>query len=114
ACNCHGHATDCHYDAAVDLRGESLNIHGHHEGGGVCIDCQHNTAGINCERCAEGYYRPYGVPATAADGCRPCSCDWEHAEGCEGGSGCCFCKLIFQGEVCEGCADGFCAYPFCL
>lgn len=40
ACNCYGHATDCYYDADVDRRRESLNIHGHYEGGGVCINCQ--------------------------------------------------------------------------
>ncbi|XP_075600356.1 laminin subunit alpha-3 [Balearica regulorum gibbericeps] len=113
-CNCHGHATDCYYDAEVDQRRESLNIHGHYEGGGVCINCQHNTAGINCEKCAKGYYRPYGVPATAPDGCIPCSCVLEHAEGCEEGSGHCFCKQNFQGESCERCADGFYGYPFCV
>ncbi|XP_009072322.1 PREDICTED: laminin subunit alpha-3, partial [Acanthisitta chloris] len=113
-CNCHGHATDCYYDADVDRRRESLNIHGHYEGGGVCINCQHNTAGINCEKCAKGYYRPYGVPVRAADGCIPCSCNLEHAEGCEEGSGRCFCKQNFQGENCERCADGFYGYPFCV
>uniref|UniRef100_A0A8D0L0C7 Laminin subunit alpha 3 n=1 Tax=Strix occidentalis caurina TaxID=311401 RepID=A0A8D0L0C7_STROC len=112
-CNCHEHATDCYYDADVDQRRESLNIHGHYEGGGVCINCQHNTAGINCEKCAKGYYRPYGVPARAPDGCIPCSCNSEHAEGCEEGSGRCFCKQNFQGENCERCADGFYDYPFC-
>ncbi|XP_049683277.1 laminin subunit alpha-3 [Accipiter gentilis] len=113
-CNCHGHATDCYYDADVDHRRESLNIHGHYEGGGVCINCQHNTAGINCEKCAGGYYRPYGVPARAPDGCIPCSCNSERAEGCEEGSGRCFCKQNFQGENCDRCADGFYDYPFCV
>uniref|UniRef100_A0A8B9CK18 Laminin subunit alpha 3 n=1 Tax=Anser brachyrhynchus TaxID=132585 RepID=A0A8B9CK18_9AVES len=113
-CNCYGHATDCYYDADVDQRRESLNIHGHYEGGGVCINCQHNTAGINCEKCAKGYYRPYGVPASAPDGCIPCSCNTEHAEGCEEGSGRCFCKHNFQGENCERCADGFYSFPFCI
>ncbi|KAM6135085.1 LOW QUALITY PROTEIN: laminin subunit alpha-3 [Pterocles gutturalis] len=113
-CNCHGHASDCYYDADVDQRQESLNIHGHYEGGGVCINCQHNTAGINCEKCAKGYYRPYGVTARAPDGCIPCSCNLEHAEGCEEGTGRCFCKQNFQGENCELCADGFYGYPFCV
>ncbi|XP_075350602.1 laminin subunit alpha-3 [Mycteria americana] len=113
-CNCHGHATDCYYDADVDQRRESLNIHGHYEGGGVCMNCQHNTAGINCEKCAKGYYRPYGVPVRAPDGCIPCSCNLEHAEGCEEGSGRCFCKQNFQGENCERCADGFYGYPSCV
>uniref|UniRef100_A0A8C0ZFD6 Laminin subunit alpha 3 n=1 Tax=Cyanistes caeruleus TaxID=156563 RepID=A0A8C0ZFD6_CYACU len=113
-CNCHGHATDCYYDADVDQRRESLNIHGHYEGGGVCINCQHNTAGINCEKCAQGYYRPYGVPVRAPDGCIPCSCNLEHSDGCEEGSGRCFCKHNFQGDHCERCADGFYGYPFCV
>ncbi|XP_074940945.1 laminin subunit alpha-3 isoform X2 [Phalacrocorax aristotelis] len=113
-CNCHGHATDCYYDADVDQRRESLNIHGYYEGGGVCINCQHNTAGINCEKCTKGYYRPYGVPLRAPDGCISCSCNLEHAEGCEEGSGRCFCKQNFQGENCERCADGFYDYPFCV
>ncbi|XP_064363379.1 laminin subunit alpha-3 isoform X2 [Dromaius novaehollandiae] len=113
-CNCHGHATDCYYDADVDRRHESLNIQGHYEGGGVCINCQHNTAGVNCEKCAKGYYRPYGVPVRAHDGCTPCSCNLEHAEGCEEGSGRCYCKQNFQGESCEQCADGFYGFPFCI
>uniref|UniRef100_A0A803T5R5 Laminin subunit alpha 3 n=1 Tax=Anolis carolinensis TaxID=28377 RepID=A0A803T5R5_ANOCA len=112
-CNCHGHATDCYYDPEIEQRKASLNIYGEYQGGGVCIDCQHNTAGVNCERCVKGYYRPYGVPVTAAHGCIPCNCSPEHSDGCEEGSGRCYCKLNYQGENCDECADGYHSFPFC-
>ncbi|XP_068094461.1 laminin subunit alpha-3-like [Hyperolius riggenbachi] len=113
-CNCHGHASDCYYDAEVDYQQASLDIHGRYNGGGVCINCQHNTAGVNCERCAVGYYRQYGVPKEAPDGCIPCSCNPEQADGCEEGSGRCYCKPNFTGPNCERCADGYYRYPLCL
>ncbi|XP_026555076.1 laminin subunit alpha-3 isoform X1 [Pseudonaja textilis] len=112
-CNCHGHALDCYYDHDVERRKESLNLHGQYQGGGVCIDCQHNTAGINCEKCLKGYYRPYGVPITAVHGCIPCWCSPEHSNGCEEGSGRCYCQLNYQGETCDRCADGYHNFPFC-
>ncbi|XP_031802383.1 laminin subunit alpha-3 isoform X2 [Sarcophilus harrisii] len=112
-CNCHGHATDCYYDPDVERQSESLNIHGVYEGGGVCINCQHNTAGVNCEKCIQGYYRPYNVPVEAPHGCMPCSCNPENTNGCEEGTGRCFCKSNFQGENCERCAEGFYNFPFC-
>ncbi|MFT7812246.1 laminin subunit alpha-3 [Arapaima gigas] len=112
-CQCYSHATDCYYDPEVDHRGASLNIYGHYDGGGVCIDCQHNTAGVNCERCVEGYYRPYGVPRESSTGCRPCRCDPQKSNGCEDGSGRCLCKPNFSGVDCERCADGYYEYPRC-
>ncbi|XP_007432316.1 laminin subunit alpha-3, partial [Python bivittatus] len=112
-CNCHSHALDCYYDPEVEQRKESLNLHGQYQGGGVCIECQHNTAGINCEKCLKGYYRPYGVPITAVHGCIPCRCSPEHSNGCEEGSGRCYCKLNYQGEACDRCADGYHSFPFC-
>ncbi|XP_073926279.1 laminin subunit alpha-3 isoform X3 [Castor canadensis] len=114
ACNCHGHAVDCYYDPDVEQQQASLNIQGIYAGGGVCINCQHNTAGVNCEKCAKGYYRPYGVPVDAPHGCIPCSCDPEHADDCEQGTGRCHCKPNFHGANCEKCADGYYNFPFCL
>ncbi|XP_042765553.1 laminin subunit alpha-3 isoform X1 [Panthera leo] len=114
ACNCHGHAIDCYYDPDVERQRGSLNIQGIYAGGGVCINCQHNTAGVNCEICAKGYYRPYGVPVDAPHGCIPCSCNPEHADDCEPGSGRCKCKPNFRGDNCEECAVGYYNFPFCL
>nr|XP_021501092.1 laminin subunit alpha-3 isoform X2 [Meriones unguiculatus] len=114
ACNCHGHAVDCYYDSDVEQQQASLNSEGVYSGGGVCINCQHNTAGVNCEKCAEGYYRPDGVPVDALHGCIPCSCDPERADGCEQGSGRCHCKPNFSGDTCGTCAEGYYNFPFCL
>ena len=70
ACNCHNHATECYYDERVAEGRRSLDINGNYEGGGVCVNCQDNTIGINCERCKPGYYNPAGVPKTSPDACR--------------------------------------------
>lgn len=64
ACNCHGKADECYYDEDVARRNLSLNIHGKYIGGGVCINCTQNTAGINCETCIDGFFRPKGVKYT--------------------------------------------------
>jgi len=45
ACNCFGHADTCFYDEAVSSYTPSLNAAGVRSGGGVCMDCQHNTTG---------------------------------------------------------------------
>ena len=42
---------------------------GEYSGGGVCDECQHNTKGINCHECVDGYYRPEGVLPNATDAC---------------------------------------------
>ncbi|KAM6919501.1 laminin subunit alpha-3-like [Lycodopsis pacificus] len=113
-CQCFSHAFDCYYDPEVEKRRASLDTFGRYDGGGVCINCQHNTAGVNCERCLEGFYRPYGVPPESPTGCIPCRCDERTTAGCEMESGRCICKPQFAGENCERCADGYYYYPQCI
>ncbi|XP_070830251.1 laminin subunit alpha-3-like [Chaetodon trifascialis] len=113
-CQCFSHAVDCYYDPEVERRGASLDTFGRYNGGGVCTNCQHNTAGVNCERCLEGFYRPFGVPPESPTGCIPCRCDERTTAGCEMGSGRCLCKPQFTGENCDRCADGYYYYPQCI
>ncbi|XP_030218470.1 laminin subunit alpha-3 isoform X1 [Gadus morhua] len=111
-CQCFSHAFDCYYDPEVERRGASLDSSGGYGGGGVCIGCQHNTAGVNCEKCAEGFYRPHHERPES--GCIPCSCDPSITAGCEMGSGRCICKPGISGHNCDLCADGYYGYPQCV
>ncbi|XP_061661394.1 laminin subunit alpha-1 [Syngnathoides biaculeatus] len=121
-CNCHKKASDCFYNQTVaDLR-LSVNIHGVRHGGGVCIDCQQNTAGINCETCADQYFRPDQVSPDSEFPCVECDCDLRGAEssictrdGTLSGviAGQCACKNGFAGRRCDRCAFGFRDFPLC-
>uniref|UniRef100_A0A8D0LAX1 Laminin subunit alpha 3 n=1 Tax=Sphenodon punctatus TaxID=8508 RepID=A0A8D0LAX1_SPHPU len=102
-CNCHGHASDCYYSPEVDQRKESLSIHGEIEGGGVCINCQVKCVGLHT-------VRRFSSDITSS----ACSCNPEHSDGCEEGSGGCRCKLNFRGEYCDQCAEGYHSFPFCI
>uniref|UniRef100_A0A8B9RME3 Basement membrane-specific heparan sulfate proteoglycan core protein n=1 Tax=Astyanax mexicanus TaxID=7994 RepID=A0A8B9RME3_ASTMX len=59
-CNCHGKSEECYYNQTVADGKLSLNVNGEYEGGGVCRGCSENTAGVNCQSCTDGYYRPRG------------------------------------------------------
>lgn len=49
ACNCNGHSTQCVFDAATyEQTGR--------RSGGICVNCTDNTAGRQCETCAEFFY----------------------------------------------------------
>ncbi|XP_076001162.1 laminin subunit alpha-3-like [Genypterus blacodes] len=113
-CQCFSHAVDCYYDPAVEQKRASLDTFGRYDGGGVCLHCQHNTAGVNCEQCMEGFYRPYGIPPESPTGCIPCRCDPRTTAGCEMGSGRCICRPEINGENCDRCADGYYGYPQCI
>ncbi|XP_039180622.1 laminin subunit alpha-2 isoform X7 [Crotalus tigris] len=125
ACNCHGKAQECYYDQMVADKKQSLNIHGEYLGGGICINCTQNTAGINCETCIDGYFRPKGVHPKNHQPCRPCHCysvgsldgtcvkdEKQATGGMHPGS--CHCKPGFGGERCDRCALGYKNFPQCV
>uniref|UniRef100_A0A671Z2E7 Laminin, alpha 5 n=1 Tax=Sparus aurata TaxID=8175 RepID=A0A671Z2E7_SPAAU len=113
-CNCHRHSFDCYYDPEVDQRRGSLDIHGHSRGGGVCLNCQHHTTGVNCERCIPTYYRSPDHPIESPLACSRCNCQSEFTDGtCEDRTGRCFCKPNYSGENCDSCASGFVNFPDC-
>ncbi|KAM9296559.1 laminin subunit alpha-5 [Gastrophryne carolinensis] len=113
-CNCNGHAYDCYYDPEVDRRRASVNRQGEYVGGGVCLDCQHNTDGVNCERCRQGYYKSPDHPSDSPYTCQRCSCESEYMSGtCEDLTGRCYCKPNYTGENCASCAEGYMDFPEC-
>lgn len=69
ACQCYGHTEECVYDEEIDRLRKSIDIHGNYDGGGVCQNCRDNTAGINCDECVSGYYRPRGKSLFDKDVC---------------------------------------------
>ncbi|XP_031440246.1 laminin subunit alpha-1 isoform X2 [Clupea harengus] len=125
-CNCHNKAEDCFYNATVAELRRSLNLHDQFVGGGVCIDCSQNTAGVNCETCADGFFRPHKVSPYADNPCVECNChtrgthspacirDDKHASPLKGlHPGQCLCKEGFAGERCDRCAFGYRNFPLC-
>ncbi|XP_064196122.1 laminin subunit alpha-2 isoform X2 [Anguilla rostrata] len=124
-CNCHGKSEECYYNQTVADRKQSLNANGEYEGGGVCLRCSRNTAGVNCQSCADGYFRPSEVRPEESNPCRTCSCDVRgslhqicipdesQAEGALS-AGSCRCKPGFGGDRCDRCAFGHRDFPHCV
>lgn len=46
---------------------------------GICLDCQDNTQGHNCEECLPNFYQRHGEGT--ADACLPCPCSSESSSG---------------------------------
>uniref|UniRef100_A0A672PX76 Laminin subunit gamma-1 n=1 Tax=Sinocyclocheilus grahami TaxID=75366 RepID=A0A672PX76_SINGR len=92
-CNCNGHSDTC--DPVT----------------GMC-NCQHNTAGMSCERCKDGFYGDSTVGSSSD--CKPCPCP--------AGATCAVvprtkevvctnCPTGTTGKRCELCDDGFFGDP---
>ncbi|XP_053782326.1 laminin subunit alpha-5 isoform X2 [Desmodus rotundus] len=114
ACHCHGHAEDCYYNPTADQHNTSQGPGSISQGGGVCIDCQHHTTGVNCELCLPGFYRSPDHPLDSPHTCRRCDCQSEFMDGtCEDLTGRCYCRRNFTGDRCEECAAGFTGFPHC-
>ncbi|XP_067164993.1 laminin subunit gamma-3 [Apteryx mantelli] len=97
-CKCNGHASRCAPDAAGRL---------------ACV-CEHNTAGVDCERCQPFYQdRPWARgTAASANECLPCNCsgrsdecfyDRELYRSTGHGGHCLRCRDNTAGPRCERC-----------
>ncbi|XP_022099403.1 usherin-like isoform X2 [Acanthaster planci] len=106
-CTCYNHADRCDYNATVDPFPDDHS----RGGGGVCIDCQHNTEGRHCDRCQTGYYREVTAPLDSPDVCRLCACytngTMEGSGVCDMIGGQCPCKNFTTGRQCDACRPGF-------
>ncbi|XP_073788195.1 laminin subunit alpha-2 isoform X3 [Danio rerio] len=94
-CQCNGHSDSCDPETSI------------------CQNCQHNTVGDKCERCAAGFY---GVVRGFTDDCKPCACPLLNPENnfsptcqTEGFNEyrCTACPEGYEGKHCERCAPGF-------
>lgn len=98
-CQCNGHSDSCDPETAV------------------CQNCQHNTVGDKCERCAAGFY---GLVRGFPDDCKPCACPLLNPQNnfsptcqTEGFNDyrCSVCPEGYEGKHCERCAAGFHGNP---
>lgn len=95
-CDCNGLADKCEFD-------EQLWIDSNYRSGGRCIDCQKNTAGINCERCKIYHYRK-----SASESCKPCNCNQDGSRSLHCSSdGRCACNPGVTGDKCDRCRNGY-------
>ncbi|KAG7493356.1 hypothetical protein JOB18_007172 [Solea senegalensis] len=113
SCMCHGHANRCLPVTADDPQSNTIQVNPQ-------CDCQHNTAGINCERCDDLYkdlpWRPAEEGNTHA--CKRCECN-NHSQRChfdqavyeasgrKSGGVCESCQHHTTGPKCDQCAPGY-------
>uniref|UniRef100_A0AAY4BZ23 Laminin subunit alpha 2 n=1 Tax=Denticeps clupeoides TaxID=299321 RepID=A0AAY4BZ23_9TELE len=122
-CNCHGKSEECYFNQTVADRKLSLNSNGEYEGGGTCLGCSDNTAGINCRLCGRllqirgGKTRP--VQPEEDQPCQPCFCNPmgsihgtcipDESQLAAGPA----LQGRLRGEKCDRCAFGHRGFPHC-
>ncbi|XP_053291489.1 laminin subunit beta-3 isoform X2 [Pleuronectes platessa] len=97
SCMCHGHANRCLPEAYNNPLSNTIHVNPQ-------CDCQHNTAGVNCERCADLYNDLPWRPAEEGDthACKRCECN-NHAQRCRFDQAVYDASWQSSGGVCEGC-----------
>ncbi|KAL1456234.1 hypothetical protein WDU94_000979 [Cyamophila willieti] len=112
SCSCYGHASRC---LPLPGSGEDIPDMVH----GMC-DCNHNTQGLNCEKCKDFYNDLPWKPAFASqpNACKQCNCnnhsfkchfdeDVYEASGKISGGVCDECEHSTEGKNCERCKQYF-------
>ena len=102
-CECNNHSSSCVYNETLIQ--------------GVCVDCQHETTGYNCDQCIPYHYHPSAISVDSVDSCQPCDCniigiiddgDCKRSDKVDGtDSGNCSCKMNVGERDCSSCLDGF-------
>lgn len=93
-CKCNGHSKRCENTETLI--------------GVLCVDCMHNTAGKQCDKCKNEYYKNKDKNIWDADACKECKCATYGSAGrwCQS-FGQCKCKANFVGRTCNRCKTGY-------